>query len=63
MRGNVFGQQKLRENLDDFLKDIDKSSLAIYLVNEIFKDNKKFLNIVNFMISHVYRTQARFCER
>jgi hypothetical protein len=45
VRGNVQNQFKLRESLDDFLKDIDKHSLAIQLVYEIFKDNKKFLNL------------------
>jgi len=27
------------------LKDLDNHALAIMLVNEIFKDNKKFLNL------------------
>ncbi len=31
--------------MDAFLKDIDKHPLAILLVFEIFKDNKKFLNL------------------
>lgn len=45
VRGNVENQHKLREHLEDFLKDIEKHSLAILLIYEIFKDNKKFLNI------------------
>lgn len=45
VRGNVQNQQKLRENLDDYLKDLEKHSHAILLVFEIFKDNKKFLNL------------------
>jgi hypothetical protein len=39
-------QFKLRESLEVYLKDIEKHSLAILLVYEIFKDNKKFLNLV-----------------
>lgn len=35
----------LREHLDVFIKCIDKYSLASQLVYEIFKDNKKFLNL------------------
>ena len=31
--------------MDAFLKDIEKYTLAIQLVYEIFKDNKKFLNL------------------
>jgi hypothetical protein len=38
-------QQKIRDNLEGFLKDLDNHALAIMLVNEIFKDNKKFLNL------------------
>lgn len=45
VRGNMQNQQKLRENLEDYLKDVEKHSLAILLVYEIFKDNKKFLNL------------------
>ena len=45
VRGNVLNQIKLRENLEAFLKDIDNHALAIQLVYEIFKDNKKFLNL------------------
>jgi RIH domain len=45
VRGNVQNQQKLREDLEDYLKDIEKHSLAIMLVFEIFRDNKKFLNL------------------
>ncbi len=45
VRGNVLNQIKLRENLDSFLKDIDNHSLSIQLIYEIFKDNKKFLNL------------------
>lgn len=45
VRGNVLNQIKLRENLDSFLKDIDNHALSIQLVYEIFKDNKKFLNL------------------
>lgn len=29
------------------MKDIDKHPLAIQLIFEIFKDNKKFLNLVS----------------
>lgn len=47
VRGNSQNQVKLREHLEDFLKDIDKHSLAILLIYEIFKDNKKFLNLVS----------------
>ena len=38
-------QSILREYLDYFLRDMSKHSLAIQLVYEIFKDNKKFLNL------------------
>ena len=41
----MLNQIKLRENLDSFLKDIDNHSLSIQLIYEIFKDNKKFLNL------------------
>lgn len=46
-RGNPINQTKLREKLEYFLNDIDNHSLAIQLVYEIFKDNKKFLNLVS----------------
>ena len=46
VRGNMQNQFKLRESLEVYLKDIEKHSLAILLVYEIFKDNKKFLNLV-----------------
>jgi hypothetical protein len=45
VRGNRHSQGKLRDHLDAFLKDIEKYNLAIQLVYEIFKDNKKFLNL------------------
>lgn len=45
VRGNIINQQKIRDNLEAFLKDLDNHALAIMLVNEIFKDNKKFLNL------------------
>ncbi len=45
VRGNRHSQSKLRDHLDAFLKDIEKYTIAIQLVYEIFKDNKKFLNL------------------
>ena len=45
VRGNIINQSKLKESLDYFLKDLDNHALAIKLVYEIFKDNKKFLNL------------------
>jgi len=47
VRGNQQNQNKLKESVPIFMKDIDKHSLAIKLVYEIFKDNKKFLNLVS----------------
>ena len=49
-RGNQINQAKIREKLEYFLNDIDNHSLAINLVYEIFKDNKKFLNLVDFCV-------------
>jgi hypothetical protein len=45
VRGNLINQQKIRDNLESFLKDIDNHSLAQLLVYEIYKDNKNFLNL------------------
>jgi len=45
VHGNAENQVKLREYLDDFMKDIDNSPLAVQLVADIFRDNRKFLNM------------------
>lgn len=60
VRGNGQNQQKLREHLDDFLKDLEKHSLAILLVYEIFKDNKKFLNL---NASKIVKTIVNIAEK
>jgi hypothetical protein len=45
VHGNTENQVKLREYLDDFMKDIDNNSMAVQLVADIFRDNRKFLNM------------------
>eukprot|EP00347_Sterkiella_histriomuscorum_P021853 403332539 len=45
VRQNPANQSALRDNLDVFLKDIDKFTLAPLLIYEIFRDNKRLLNL------------------
>ena len=36
---------KVHDNLEVFLKDIDKNPLICLLIHSMFKDNKKFLTL------------------
>ena len=46
VKGSIENQHKLRDHIDVFVKYIDKFSLASQLIYEVFKENKKFLNLV-----------------
>ena len=45
VKGNLQNQIKVHDNLDVFLRDIDKNPLICLLIYEMFKDNKKFLTL------------------
>lgn len=51
VRENTENQTKVYDDLDIFMRDIDKYSVAALLVKEIFKNNKKFLtlNVAKFI--------------
>jgi hypothetical protein len=51
VRDNTENQTKVYDDLDIFMRDIDKYSVAALLVKEIFKNNKKFLtlNVAKFI--------------
>ncbi len=51
VRDNTENQTKVYDDLDVFMRDIDKYSVAALLVKEIFKNNKKFLtlNVAKFI--------------
>mgnify|MGYP006273132705 CR=1 FL=1 len=60
VRNNSLNQTKLREYLDDFIKDLDKQPLALSLVAEIFRDNRKFLNMSS---SKIFKQIVNAAER
>jgi hypothetical protein len=45
VKGNIQNQIKVHDNLEIFLRDIDKNPLICLLIYEMFKDNKKFLTL------------------
>lgn len=51
MRDNTENQTKVYDDIDIFMRDIDKYSVAAMLVKEIFKNNKKCLtlNVAKFI--------------
>ena len=44
-KDNIQNQMKVHDNLEFFLRDIDKNPLICLLIFEMFKDNKKFLTL------------------
>jgi len=45
VRDNTENQTRVYDDMDVFMRDIDKYSIAGLLVKEIFKNNKKFLTL------------------
>lgn len=45
IKNNLQNQIKVHDNLEIFLRDIDKNPLICLLIYEMFKDNKKFLTL------------------
>lgn len=45
VRQNFQNQVKVHDNLEIFLRDIDKNPQICLLLYEMFKDNKKFLTL------------------
>lgn len=45
VRDNLQNQIKVHDNLEIFLRDIDKNPLICLLLYELFKDNKRFLTL------------------
>lgn len=45
VKDNFTNQIKVHNNLDIFLRDIDKNPLICLLIYEIFRDNKRFLTL------------------
>ena len=43
VKDNFTNQIKVHNNLDIFLRDIDKNPIICLLIYEIFRDNKRFL--------------------
>ena len=45
MKDNFQNQIKVHDYLEIFLRDIEKNPLICLLINELFKDNKRFLTL------------------
>ncbi len=45
VKDNFTNQIKVHNNLEIFLRDIDKNPLICLLIYEIFRDNKRFLTL------------------
>ena len=45
VKDNIQNQIKVHDNLEVFLRDIDKNPLICLLIYVMFKDNKKFLTL------------------
>ena len=54
VKNNFENQIKVHDNLEIFLRDIDKNPLICLLIYELFKDNKKFLTLnVSKILRHI----------
>ena len=53
VKDNFTNQIKVHNNLEIFLRDIDKNPLISLLIFEMFRDNKRFLTL---NVSKILRT-------
>ena len=54
VRHNLANQLKVHDNIEIFLRDIDKNPLISLLIYQMFKDNKKFLTLnVSKILRHI----------